>query len=101
LHLVALYGEEHGWGGDLGVDRALGAVAALTVSQPDYGSPLATHVDGEVLFGPFDLWDGQWWRIPISGFHHAGFVHLIVNCLSMVTLGQLLERRMPRWLYAL
>ena len=31
-------------------------------------------VDAE-LNGPFDLWDGQWWRIPISAFHHADIAH--------------------------
>ena len=48
-------------------------------------------VDAE-LNGPFDLWDGEWWRIPISAFHHADIGHLLINCLSMWTLGKRLER---------
>lgn len=46
----------------------------------------------EELNGPFDLWDGDWWRIPINAFHHADLEHLLLNCLSAWVLGKRLER---------
>ena len=34
------------------------------------------------LVGPFDLWNGDWWRIPCNAFHHVGFLHFTTNpCL--------------------
>jgi len=44
------------------------------------------------LSGPFDLWDGQWWRIPLSTYHHANLLHLFLNSLFLATYGALLER---------
>ncbi len=34
------------------------------------------------LKGPFDLWDGEVWRIPVSTFHHGNFIHLVFNVLG-------------------
>lgn len=42
---------------------------------------------------PLHLWRGEWWRITVSGFHHAGLVHLLSNCLVLVIFGFILERR--------
>jgi rhomboid protease GluP len=53
------------------------------------------------LNGPFDLWDGDWWRIPINAFHHADVVHLLLNGLSTWTLGSRLERRWGSFRFAL
>lgn len=50
--------------------------------------------------GPFDLWAGEWWRILISGFHHVGFLHLLMNCLAIGYLGHLIEPVMRNWAYA-
>lgn len=46
----------------------------------------------EGLSGPFELWDGQWWRIPLSTLHHANLLHLFLNSLFVATYGPLLER---------
>ncbi len=46
------------------------------------------------LKGPFDLWDGEVWRIPVSTFHHGNFIHLVFNVLGTAFLGCLLEARM-------
>ena len=45
------------------------------------------------LSGPFDLWDGQWWRIPVNAFHHANVLHLLMNCAAGWVLGRRLEER--------
>lgn len=51
------------------------------------------------LSGPFDLWEGQWWRVIVSGFHHGDLLHLAMNSLSIWFMGQLLEPRMRRLSY--
>ena len=43
--------------------------------------------------GPFDLWNGEWWRIPVSAFHHAHWLHLLLNCVFAWDLGRRLEKR--------
>ena len=53
------------------------------------------------LHGPFDVWDGQWWRIFVNGFHHVNVWHLLVNFSSAWILGRRLERRWGSLLYAL
>ncbi len=53
------------------------------------------------LYGPFDVWDGEWWRIPINSFHHANLLHLLMNCQAGWILGKKLERRWGSWRYAL
>lgn len=50
------------------------------------------EVPFEGLHGPFELWDGQWWRIPLSNLHHGDFLHLFLNCLVLASFGPLLER---------
>jgi membrane associated rhomboid family serine protease len=67
--------------------RALGALRQLkSVEWPE-------------LTGPFDLWRGQWWRIPLSALHHADPLHLAFNCLAFVYLGGLLEPQLKRRTY--
>ena len=59
-------------------------------------------VNGEDIHGPFDLWDGPWWRwvrIPASAFHHANLLHLFFNVSTLWFLGPLMERRMRRVTY--
>ncbi len=45
------------------------------------------------LSGPFKLWDGEWWRVLVTGFHHADLFHLLGNAVFLVYLGRLLESR--------
>lgn len=83
----------------LGSRHALGAVEELKFKgEPD-------------LHGPLALWEGEWWRIPVSAFHHGGgsaqpfdpvqWLHLAMNCLALACLAWLLEPRMPRLVYLL
>lgn len=69
--------------------REWGAVTTLQVFviRGDRREP----VDPD-LNGPFDLWDGEWWRIPVNAFHHADVAHLLLNCLSAWVLGKRLEQ---------
>ena len=73
----------------LDAQRQWGAALSLQFPARD-GPPEAIH---RQLTGPFDLWDGQWWRIPVNSFHHANALHLLVNCFAAWSLGRRLERR--------
>ncbi|MBS0201305.1 MAG: rhomboid family intramembrane serine protease [Planctomycetes bacterium] len=89
-----------GWDGTRFRDsqRQWGAALALQVVPLDDNPPEAIH---RQLQGPFDLWDGEWWRIPISAFHHGDFLHLLFNSFAAWSLGWRLERRWGSWRYAL
>jgi membrane associated rhomboid family serine protease len=69
--------------------RQWGAVVTLPFSAREDQSAAVQRQQS----GPSDLWDGQWWRIPVTTFHHADVLHLLVNCLSAWILGLRLERR--------
>lgn len=59
---------------------------------------LASRSETEV-HGPFDLWDGPWWRwlkIPLSAFHHVNLLHLACNASSIWFFGPLVEHRLGR-----
>ena len=45
------------------------------------------------LRGPFDIWNGELWRIPVTAFHHADFFHLFLNISLAWYLGSRLEKR--------
>lgn len=77
--------------------REWGAVTTLQVFAIRGDRREAVDPD---LNGPFDLWDGEWWRIPINAFHHADVAHLVLNCLSAWALGSRLERRWGSFRFA-
>ncbi len=77
--------------------KILGAVTALTYQHHNEQSSAAE----DVPFGPFDVWKGEWWRIPVSAFHHGNWWHLTMNLLSLWFLGALLEPRCTRMSYLL
>ncbi|MFN0199846.1 MAG: rhomboid family intramembrane serine protease [Planctomycetaceae bacterium] len=77
--------------------RILGSVSALTYSHLGEKSPAAD----ELPSGPFDVWEGDWWRIPVCAFHHGNWWHLTMNLLSLWFLGALLEPRCSRVSYLL
>lgn len=71
--------------------RAWGSVERLTwVAHAEGPRP---EVWFDELYGPFDVWDGQWWRVPVSTLHHADLVHFFLNALFIAVYGPLLERR--------
>lgn len=76
--------------------RVLGAVEGLT-----YPVPRGADRELSLPSGPFDVWDGEWWRIPLSAFHHGSWWHLGMNIASLWFLGALLEPRCPRIAYFL
>lgn len=80
------------------VQRAWGANMSLQLS------PIRDEMPGPIhrqLHGPFDLWDGQWWRIPLSAFHHGDLFHLLFNCCAAWIVGSRLERRWGSLRYGL
>ncbi|MCB9566753.1 MAG: rhomboid family intramembrane serine protease [Myxococcales bacterium] len=55
-------------------------------------------IDGEVLraLGALELsriWlDGEWWRVLTAIFLHGSWIHLILNCTALISVGEWLER---------
>jgi membrane associated rhomboid family serine protease len=86
--------------GDRVARRRLGAVTELVIILKKSSEQIPQ------LVGPFDLWEGELWRVPISGFHHVNMghkanpLHLIMNCLAIAFMGGILEPRMGHWRYA-
>lgn len=78
--------------------RKLGAVSSLVLflEYPEDGSRKKLE-----LHGQFELWDGQFWRMIATGYHHGGVFHLLCNGLGLIWLGSLLEPVMKKWSYAL
>jgi rhomboid protease GluP len=100
LHVVQMGWPLFGDGGKRGVTGALGGVVDLSLFLPEKpGDPNSPLVPVKQLYGPFDLWDGQLWRIPVSGLLHANLFHLATNLLAFWALGGLLEPRMRRGWY--
>lgn len=86
-----------------GARRALGAVTRLTINRRTAADKPFKPI--RQLSGPFDLWNGEIWRVPVSSFHHANLwheynpAHLIMNCLAIAFMGGILEPRLGRWRY--
>jgi len=72
------------------VQRAWGAVVKL--EHLDFRDGIRRDPSAE-LAGPFDIWNGQWWRIPATAFHHGNLLHLVLNIGSAWYFGWYLERR--------
>lgn len=53
------------------------------------------------LFGPFDLWTGEWWRIPMGGLHHLNWLHLAIVVGVAIYLGKRLEPQLHPFTYIL
>ncbi len=78
--------------------RKLGALSTLAMFNENLTDKTRVKTD---LYGQFELWDGEFWRILVSGFHHLGLFHLFCNGISLLWLGKLLEPVMKKWAYAL
>jgi GlpG protein len=65
----------------------LGSAATLTLNYPP-------ELERQSPSGFFDLWRGQWWRVPLSAFHHADLLHLALNAPLLFWFGYLLEPRL-------
>lgn len=55
-----------------------------------------------MLGGPHSiaLWNGEWWRIVVSKFHHGGLIHLLCNMTAVAILGRPLETKLGSYQYA-
>ncbi|MGE3314754.1 MAG: rhomboid family intramembrane serine protease, partial [Planctomycetaceae bacterium] len=96
LHAAVLVYELRG---ETEVYRRLGAVETLTLFQ--VGEKDGPLVPVPQMSGPFELWDGQWWRILVSAFHHGGMLHVAMNGIGIAALGWLLEPRLGSARYLL
>jgi membrane associated rhomboid family serine protease len=73
----------------------------LSITRPDLSSEdtfvgalqIRLFQDAPEIYGMFKLWEGEWWRIFVNPFYHAGLVHLFFNSVALWILGDLLERR--------
>lgn len=91
--------------------RAMFSGLRFEDAQRQWGAAVVLHINSNSdepptplqrqLFGTFDLWDGQWWRIPLSAFHHANLLHLLMNGAAAWFLGKRLERRWGSLWYTL
>ena len=72
------------------VQRTWGAICSL--HQPAIHDGVRRSLDSD-LYGPLDVWSQEWWRIPITAFHHANLIHLVLNLVGGWYLGYRLEQR--------
>jgi rhomboid protease GluP len=50
---------------------------------------------------PFDVVEGQWWRLLTAGFVHIGFLHLLMNMTSLHVAGGFIEQLWGHFRYLL
>lgn len=99
LHIAVMVSELQSAGAGRDGLRSLGAVSQLAIFQRPEAEAFRKQIPQ--LTGPFDLWDGEWWRIIVSGFHHGGPLHLLLNSLAIAYMGMLLEPKFRRIAYFL
>jgi rhomboid protease GluP len=74
-----------------------GSVSGLSVKPGALNVLLLT--DFPDINGMFMLWEGEWWRLTISAFHHGNLVHLIMNVLAFWMFADLLEPKLGKLRY--
>jgi len=86
---------------------------SLTLSLPIVGETASTHTekpgalhvllltDFPDIHGMFSLWEGEWWRLTISAFHHGSLLHLVMNVLAFWMFADLLEPKLGKLRYPL
>jgi len=72
------------------VQRNWGAIQMLHQPLVQDG---VRHQGKSELTGPFDVWSGEWWRIPVTSLHHDNVVHLLACLFALWYLGYRLELR--------
>lgn len=45
------------------------------------------------------MWNGEWWRVITTAFHHGGIVHLLMNLSLIGVIGRALEFRLGSFCY--
>ena len=72
------------------IQRQWGAIQSLERQDFHDGIRRTNLIE---LIGPFDVWNGEWWRIPLTVFHHQHFTHLLFTVAVGLYLGRLLEEK--------
>lgn len=71
------------------------AVAYLTLAF--FTDPFNPTPEALVAYGALrsiDAWDGESWRLLSYAFLHGGIIHLLVNLMSLMQIGPVVERSM-------
>jgi rhomboid protease GluP len=92
--MAMVFAGTHGLAGDDAqalseLRRAWGNIEPLNWARTVGDRVDVEHPD---LHGPFDLWNGDWWRLPMTTLHHVAFWHLGLNMLATAMLGRVLEQ---------
>ena len=91
--------------------QAIADGESLTAVQREWGAVCRlSHVDvfdgvrrdqETVLTGPFDVWEGAWFRIPLTVFHHQYLLQLVFVMVTTLFLGRLLEQKWGSFYFGL
>ncbi|MDA0809876.1 MAG: rhomboid family intramembrane serine protease [Planctomycetota bacterium] len=74
-----------------------GSVSGLVVKPGALNLLLLT--DFPDVNGMFKLWEGEWWRLTVSAFHHGNLIHLMMNMLAFWMFADLLEPKLGKLRY--
>ncbi len=74
-----------------------GSVNGLTIKPGALNVLLLTEFPD--VNGMFSLWEGEWWRLTVSAFHHGNLVHLVMNVLAFWMFADLLEPKLGKLRY--
>lgn len=53
------------------------------------------------IYGMISLWEGDWWRLTVSAFHHGNLLHLMMNVMAFWMFADLLEPKLGKLRYLL
>ncbi len=76
------------------IQRDWGAIQTQHRSEPHEGVRRTRESE---IQGPFELWNGEWWRVPLTAFHHHHLSHLLLSSLGLLYFGRILERLWGRF----
>ncbi len=76
------------------IQREWGAIQAQHRSESHEG--VRKTPESEIR-GPFELWNGEWWRVPLTALHHHHLSHLLISSLGLLYFGKRLERLWGRF----
>lgn len=80
------------------VQRAWGAIVPVSIADAHDGVRRSKETE---LTGPIDVWNGDWWRIPATAFHHDNLFHLVLCLGATWYLGSRLEQRWGSFVMAM
>ena len=76
------------------IHQERGAIQTQQRSEPHEGVRRTRESE---IQGPFELWNGEWWRVPLTAFHHHHLSHLLLSALGLLYFGRILERLWGRF----